>query len=95
MATYFPVTSTSDVQAVSGISAQMSPTMEVDQVWMFACNVDCYIAQGANPTAAVADGSMFVPAGEVIYIDGGVGAKLAVIQASSGGFASLTRLRRF
>jgi hypothetical protein len=90
---YYPVTSTSDSQAVGAASAQFSPTMEADQVWMFISTTNCWIAQGTNPTAAAADGNMFVPANVFVMIDGGVGAKLAVIQASAGGTASLTRCK--
>ena len=90
-----PLTSTSDSQAVGAVSAQFTPTMTADEVWMFISTTNCWIAQGANPTAAAADGNMFVPANVFVMISGRAGAKLAVIQASAGGTASLTRTFKY
>lgn len=89
----FPITSTSDSQAVGAASAQLSPTMAAGEVYVFISTTNCYVLQGANPTATAGDGSMFWPANVPLYIDGGLGAKLAVIQASAGGTASLTKCR--
>ena len=92
--TLAPVTGTSDTQAVSGTAATMAPTMAAGEVWLFVSSTNCYIAQGAAPEATAGDGSMFVPAGVIIPIDGALGAKLSVIQAAAGGTASLTRARK-
>jgi len=86
-----PDTTTSDSQAVGAVAATMAPTMTASERWLFVANTDCYIKQGAAPTATAGDGSMFVPAGVFVVISGLGGAKLSVIQASAGGTASLTR----
>lgn len=88
----YPDTSTSDSQAVGAASATMTPTMAKTETWMFVSSTDCWISQGAAPTAAAADGNMFVPAGVIITLSGKGGAKLAVIQASVAGTCSLTRV---
>lgn len=93
MATDFPITSTSDSQAVSGVAATMSPTMAATEIWLFISTTACYVLQGAAPTATAADGSMFWPPNVPLYLDGGLGAKLSVIQAAAGGTASLTKCR--
>lgn len=89
---YVPDTTTSDVQAVGSASAVMSPTMGEWEVWRFISTTNCYIAQGSAPVAAAADGSMFWPANVPLDLSGRMGSKLAVIQASAGGTASLTRV---
>lgn len=89
-----PITSTSDSTAVTVASAQFTPTLAAGQVWMFVSSTACWIAQGADPqTAAAADANMFVPAGVTVLIDGGAGAKLAVIRDTADGRASLTRIK--
>lgn len=93
MSRYYPVTSSSDVQAVTGTHAVMAPTMAAGETWLFVSSTNCYIAQAAAPVATAGDGSMFVPAGVVVSLDGGLGAKLSVIQASANGSASLTRAK--
>ena len=90
----FPVTGASDTSTVTIASAQFTPTMVAGQVWLFLSNTDCYISQGANPTAAAADGNMFVPARMAVEIEGDLGAKLAVIRDTADGRASLTRIKR-
>jgi hypothetical protein len=52
-------------------------------------SVDCYVAKGANPTAT--NTSMFMPAGKVEYFAIIPGEKLAFLQVSTGGFASITQ----
>lgn len=87
-----PDTTTSDSQAVGAVATTMAPTMGVADRWLFVSSTNCWIAQGAAPTAAAADGSMFVPANVFVTISGKGGAKLSVIQASAAGTASLTRV---
>ncbi len=93
MALLFPLISTSIVQAVGAASAQFSATMAAGELWSFQSTTNCFIAQGANPTAAAANGSVAVAAGQLVLIDGALGAKLAVIQQAAGGSASLCRMR--
>lgn len=91
---FFPDTSTSDSQAVGAASAQFTPTMANGEKYIFVSTTNCWLAQGADPqTAAAADGSMYWPANTPLIIDGGLGPKLAVIQATAGGTASLTKCR--
>jgi hypothetical protein len=90
-----PDTTTSDSQAVTVAAATMSPTMTSSDTWLFTCSTNCWIAQGAAPTAAAADGSMFVPANVLIVISGRCGAKLSVIRDTADGKASLTRTLNF
>ena len=88
-----PVTSTADVMAVTSSAAAMAPTMVDGGSYIFVCSVACYILQGAAPTATAADGSMYVPAGVTLLLDGTLGAKLSVIRAAGDGTASLTRAK--
>jgi hypothetical protein len=93
MALICPIPSTSDSQAVSAVAATMSPTMAAAQFYLFISSTNCYILQGAAPTATAADGSMFVPAGVLLTLDGTAGAKLSVIRSTADGIASLTRAK--
>lgn len=81
--------------AVGAASAQFATSMNPGELWGFASTTACAIAQGANPTASAGagSGSVALPAGQLVVIDGTAGAKLAVIQQAAGGFASLFRLR--
>lgn len=88
----YPDTTTSDVQAVTITAATMTPAFATTETWMFVSSTDCYIAQGAAPTATAADGSMFVPAGVIITLSGKAGAKVSVIRATVDGTCSLTRV---
>jgi hypothetical protein len=47
MATFCPITSTSDSQAVTASAATMSPTMATDTFWIFVCSVAAWIKQAA------------------------------------------------
>lgn len=90
-----PDTTTSDSTAVTAASATFTPTMIATEMWLFVSTTNCWIAQGAAPTAAAADGNMFVTANTVIVINGTAGAKLAVIRDTADGRASLTRVVAF
>lgn len=89
-----PVAGSSDFQGVTDTSAELAgTTMVVTGLYVFTCDVDCYVKQGATPTAAAADGSMLVPAGMPLLIDGAQGAELAVIRkGSSDGVCTLQRV---
>lgn len=55
------------------------------------CDVDCWIAEGSNPTANTnGTASMFLPAGTVEYFNVPLGNKIAGIVASGTGTLSLT-----
>lgn len=79
-----PVAGTSDFQAVTGSSVELAgTTMVATGLYVLTCSVDTWVKQGAAPTAAAADGSMFVPAGLPLLIDGAQGAKLAVLKVGA------------
>lgn len=90
-----PITASSDVSTVTATSAQFDTivAMAPGQFFAFVSNTACWIKQAANPTASAADGSMFVPAGVVVMIDGTNGIKLAVVRDAADGKASLTPVR--
>lgn len=90
--TTIPIPSTSARLAVGIASAQFSLVLADGSYYVYTATVGTWIAQGANPTASAAAGSMFVPANTLLTIAGLVGAKLAVIRASVDGDASLTLL---
>lgn len=88
-----PVAGSSDFKAVAAAETDFDTTMAVTETFVFTCDTDCYIAQGAAPVAAsAADGSMFVPAGQPVLIDGAQGAKLSVIRKAVDGVATLQKL---
>lgn len=84
-----------DVVAVGAASATFPNiiAMAAGETYVFTSTVACYIKQGAAPVASAAAGSALVPAGVQVLIDGALGIKLAVIQASTGGSASLVRAK--
>jgi hypothetical protein len=75
----------------SGSSQQSSAVGSGTSIVRIAVNQDTYIAVGANPTAS--SSTMLMPAGSVefIAVTGGV-TKVAVLQVSSSGVASITEL---
>lgn len=80
-----PAAGSSEYLAVTTSSAEVNGTgLAAADLHVFTCSVDCYIAQGATPTANSADGSMFVPAGMPVLIDGAQGAKVAVKGTAAG-----------
>lgn len=89
-----PIAGSSDFQAVVTGSAEFAgTTMTATDLYVFTCDIDCYVKQGAAPTAAASDGSMFVPAGMPLLIDGAQGAKLAVLRAgASDGVATMQKV---
>lgn len=77
-----------------GATATDFPTlvMLTGHWYAFSANTDCWIQQGATPTAAKAAGSMFVSKGTIILIDGAQGPELSVVQDSASGAASLVEV---
>lgn len=83
--------------AVGSSSAVIGLAMDATQplgvaLYSYVANVASWIAQGATPTAVAGSGSMYVPAGVQVTIDGSLGAGLAVIDDGSAGKCSLTPL---
>jgi hypothetical protein len=50
---------------------------------------NCWIAMGANPTAVVGAGSLFIPVGALVTLPIQPGQKIAVIQAGAAGNLSM------
>lgn len=80
--------------AVGASSAQFSLAMNANGMpaqilYAFVANVDCWIAQGVNPTASAASGSAFVPARTMVFLDGFNGSTVSVVQDTAGGKASI------
>ncbi len=90
-----PITASSDSSTVTVSSQQFGTivAMAPGQFFAFVSSTACWIKQAADPTASAADGSMFVPAGVIVMIDGTNGVKLAVIRDAADGKASLTPVR--
>lgn len=88
-----PLMANSDEIAVTNASTQfalaMNAAMNSASLYLFTCSTNCWVCQGANPTATAGPGSMFWPANTPLLIDGVRGAKLAVIRNSADGAASL------
>lgn len=90
----FVITPFSDVQTVGAAEVDFDTTMAAGQYYMLVSSTLCWVKQGAAPVAAsAADGSTLVPPNTPMYFDGGVGAKLSILQHTAGGSASLTRVK--
>ena len=90
-----PDTSTSLSVVVGASSTAFGASMVAGLYYAYVADVASWISQGASPVATTGAGSAYVPAGVIVTIDGALGADVAVIEASTGGRASLTRARRF
>lgn len=93
MALLVPVTELSDVTAVAATAATSGLTMLAGVLYRFVANTDCFIKQGATPTATAADASMFVPSRVEVVLSGNNGAALSIIRDTADGKASLTPLQ--
>ncbi len=93
LAIFVPIAGSSDFKTVVVTPTTFDTTMVAGETFLFTCDTDCYIAQGSNPTASAADGSLFVPAKEPILIDGSQGAKLSVIRKTADGVATLQKMK--
>lgn len=80
--------------AVGASSAAFTTTLVAGKPYRLVSTTACYIAQGATPTAAAGAGSarLYVPANVPVDLSGSAGVAVAIIQASAGGFASLSPL---
>jgi hypothetical protein len=84
----------SDVTAVSGTSAQFSTTMIAGVQYVLRATTDIWFKLGSNPTAAAnTDGNSFLARGQtaLVALDG-ASTKVAVIQDSASGYATLDEL---
>lgn len=90
-----PIAGSSDFMAVGSGEADTSLTLAARDMYVFTCDIDCYIRQGTAPVAAsAADGSMYVPAGMPVVIDGAQGANVSVIRkGASDGIATFQKVK--
>lgn len=100
MSDLIPIISLADELVAGGVSATFA-TLAMDttgsrgqHLYRFCANVGTWIAQGAAPTASAGAGSMYIPAGKEVLLDGLEGAQLAVINDGSAGKASLVPVLR-
>jgi hypothetical protein len=91
-----PVITGAKFTAVTATSAVFSAAMVAGQFWQFTSSTNCWIKQGATPTAVVGTvANLFVPANVVVTLSGSNGADLAVIRDSADGKASLVGCATF
>lgn len=77
--------------AIGAASAAFADMDAKYKNYVLTCTADCFVKQSAGaPTAAVASGNRVVKAGEEVILDTRLGLKVAVIQASAGGHATLS-----
>jgi hypothetical protein len=96
MSALFPDTSTTTAARYLSVTASaqnISTTLDPKRFYLFSSSVSCYISQGSAPTAAAANGSMYVPAGILVCLDGSVGATVSVLGTGVGN-ATLVQGRR-
>ena len=80
-----------DYNTVTSSSQQL--TIVANAGYVLVTSVAAWVAQGTNPTASAADGSMYVPADTPTLINGDYGVKVAVLRVgSSDGVCTLTRV---
>lgn len=87
-----PVANSSDYKATTSGEVDFDTTMLSGTYYLFTCDQDCYIKQGTTPAAGAADGSMYVPKGLPVVINGGYGPKLSVIRKDTDGSATLQEM---
>ncbi len=70
-------------------AAEITDTLTTGKLYVFTSTTNCWIAQGAAPTASAAAGSMFVPAGVAVLLNGGFGAAVSVIRNTADGACTI------
>lgn len=81
----------SKFSTVTATSAVIGLVLAAGQLYVFNASTDCYVMQGATPTAAASNGSWFVKAGSPMVVDGNQGAGLAVVRLAADGVCTLAR----
>ena len=89
-----PVAGASTHLSVTDVSAEFDVDLGATETFLFTCDTDCYVAQGAAPTAAAADGSMVIPARQPIVIDGAEGARVAVVRVATAEDPNVATLQK-
>lgn len=87
------VTTLGDLVVVGAASVQHTLVLTPNVRYLFVSSTLCYIKQGVNPTATAATGNALVPPNFPVIIEGNLGAKLAVLQHTAGGSATLTPIK--
>lgn len=90
-----PVSSSSTVVSYTGTPGSFTAAMVAQKFYSFNATTNCWIKQGTAPTASAASGSLYVPIGATVYLDGTVGPDLSVIQDSAGGKATLAGVKTY
>lgn len=93
-----PVTLSAKTSTVTAAAAAFSAGMlnTSNAFWLFSSSTNCWISQGATPTAvAGAAGNTFVGAGQQVYLDGRNGADVSVVRDTADGKASLTKVTTY
>lgn len=90
MSTYYLNVPGSKHNTVTNTSQVIDLVLATGKEYEFVSTVACWIAQGATPVAAAADGSSYIPANTPKLVNGGNGVGLAVIRASGDGDCTLT-----
>lgn len=76
--------------AISAVAASFAKVLTANIRYSFMASVDCYVLQGAAPTATAGAGaSRFVAAGRELRVSGDNGAVLSVV-AGGAGFATIS-----
>jgi hypothetical protein len=88
-----PVSASAATVAVSGTHAVFTTTMAAGEKYVLVSSTLAWCQQGAAPVATAAAGSWLIPANTPTLIDGGLGAKLSILQHTAGGSATLTKVR--
>lgn len=88
-----PISSTATVATVAGAQVNFSNTMATDKLYVLVSSTLAWCQQGAAPVATAGNGSWLVPPNTPVLVDGALGAKLSILQHTSGGTATLTQLR--
>lgn len=97
---FSPDTSTSLEIAAGSSHAEFNAQMTAGSRWVLIGNVAFWWKQGAHAAlgtsgASAGAGSMYVPAGQFVYVDPSMGADVSVINDGSAGKCSLTRVKTF
>ncbi len=87
---YFVDTANSLFSTVLVGAQALATALETGKEYVFTSTTNCWIAQGATPTASAAAGSMFVPAGIPVILNGGRGVGVSVIRNTADGSCTLT-----
>jgi hypothetical protein len=89
-----PVVGASFYQTVVIGSQVVSAALVAGEIYRFTTSTPCLIRQSSDSTAAsLANGSMLVAPGDVVYIEGSSGSALTVIRAAVDGFCTLQRMK--